>query len=107
MTSRLEYDTAVASPGPVVIEFGASWCGKCEMIAPFIAQLSAEHPHVRFCKVDTEVPELEALSVELKLQALPEYHLWRDGVRVGGAIVGYRKPALREAVEEHLCDSNA
>lgn len=38
--------------GPVLLEFGTSWCGYCRAIAPMVGSLLAEHPSVRHIKVE-------------------------------------------------------
>jgi thioredoxin 1 len=41
-----------AMPGPVVVEFGTSWCGHCRRAQPLIAEALAAHPGVRHIKVE-------------------------------------------------------
>lgn len=41
-----------AVPGPVVIEFGTSWCGHCRYAQPLLARAFAGHPAVRHIKVE-------------------------------------------------------
>jgi thioredoxin 1 len=40
---------------PVVVEFGAVWCGPCQMMEPVLKELASDfHGKVRFCKVDVD-----------------------------------------------------
>ena len=46
-------------PGLICIDFWATWCGPCKMMAPIFEEVNAEQPRVKFCKVDVdEQPEL-------------------------------------------------
>ena len=45
---RVEVD---ALPGPVLLEFGTTWCGFCRRAQPLIAEALAQHPGVRHIKV--------------------------------------------------------
>ena len=45
--------------GLVVIDLYADWCGPCRMLAPVLAELEAEYPEVKFCKINVDNdPEL-------------------------------------------------
>ena len=41
-----------AMAGPVLLEFGTSWCGHCRRAQPLIAEALAAHPEVRHIKVE-------------------------------------------------------
>jgi thioredoxin 1 len=45
-------DEVAAMPGPVVLEFGTSWCGHCAAAQPLIAAALDDHPQVRRIKVE-------------------------------------------------------
>lgn len=71
---------------PVLVDFYATWCGPCRMLAPVLAQLAGEFAgRVKFAKVDVdEAPELAA---RYQISGVPTLLLFQNG-RVVDEIVG-------------------
>ena len=49
INNKKDYTQLLKSDKPVVIDFMASWCGKCSMIAPYIEELQVSVPSVAPC----------------------------------------------------------
>jgi len=63
---------------PIIVDFGASWCGPCRSIAPHFAQLATMYgDRAIFCKVDTD--ESKSLSQAANVTALPTFVFYRNG----------------------------
>ena len=80
-------DVVVNSEKPVLIDFWATWCGPCKMIAPVIEQVANERDDIKVCKVN--VDEEEELAVKFGIQSIPTLVLVKNG-EIAGKAVGYR-----------------
>ncbi|MDR1586365.1 MAG: thioredoxin [Treponema sp.] len=70
------------SPIPVLIDFWASWCGPCRMIAPFIEQLAEEYlGRVKVGKVN--VDEENDLAGRHGIVSIPTLLVYNSGAVAG------------------------
>ncbi len=52
---------ALSGEGEVLVDFYATWCGPCRMIAPIVAKIAEEHPELLVLRVDVDkVPQAAA-----------------------------------------------
>lgn len=86
--------------GIVVVDFWATWCGPCKMIAPIIEELDEEMSNVKFVKVDVDKnPEIAG---EYKIVSIPTLKIFKGG-KVVNTLVGFKpKEALKADIEACL-----
>ena len=83
----------------VVIDFTASWCGPCKMIAPAYEELSGEYTDSVFCKIDVdEVPEI---AQRYEVMAMPTFLFLKNG-EVVDRFSGASVEKLRDTIISHL-----
>ena len=71
-------DEVLKSEIPVLVDFWASWCGPCKMLAPTVAQIAEEYSgKIKVGKVN--VDEEESLSREYRNVSIPTVILFKNG----------------------------
>eukprot|EP00240_Pyramimonas_obovata_P008267 CAMPEP_0118921258 /NCGR_PEP_ID=MMETSP1169-20130426/602_1 /TAXON_ID=36882 /ORGANISM="Pyramimonas obovata, Strain CCMP722" /LENGTH=103 /DNA_ID=CAMNT_0006861955 /DNA_START=110 /DNA_END=421 /DNA_ORIENTATION=+ len=98
LADEAAWAAAKASDTAVIVDFTASWCGPCKMIAPFFEELSGKYTNVSFVKID--VDDLDSVAAECGVTAMPTFQVWKKGAKVD-EMVGASKDKLEEMVAKY------
>lgn len=63
--------------GKVLVDFWASWCGPCMMMAPVLEQLDKKYPDLKVVKVNVDAAQEPA--VQFGIDSIPAFLLFEDG----------------------------
>ncbi|KAK9449859.1 thioredoxin-like protein [Limtongia smithiae] len=95
-----EFHTAIAEDKVTVIDFYATWCGPCKVIAPKVHAFSEEFTEgIEFYKID--VDEVSDVASEVGIRAMPTFMLFKNGQKIK-EIVGANPTALKTAITSSL-----
>ncbi len=96
------FDTeALSSDTPVVVDFWATWCGPCKMIAPIMEELSAEYTgKVKVGKLD--VDNNQQTAIKYGVRSIPTVLFFKGGKLVDTVIGAVPKSQFEQKMKSLL-----
>lgn len=86
---------------PVLVEFGADWCGPCKTVAPELDALAQElEGQALVVKVDIDRSPM--IARELGIQSVPTFVVFHNGRPVGAKSGAMKRTQLRQLLEPLL-----
>ena len=77
VTEVNEFQTLLKENNLVIVDFFATWCGPCKMIAPLLEKFQNEYSNIKFLKID--VDQLGSLAQEYNVSSMPTLILFKNG----------------------------
>ena len=95
--SESNFDSLVGTK-PALLDFNATWCGPCKMIAPIIEEIANENPDLVVGAVDVDMQPM--LAARFQVRSIPTVLLLKDGNVVKQFVGAQSKETYQKAIDE-------
>lgn len=97
---NFEKEVNESAKGPILVDFWATWCGPCRVVAPILEEIAAEmKDQVRIGKLD--VDQNPATAGQFGIRSIPTLVLFKDGKAVDQMIGAQSKEAITGMIRRH------
>ena len=86
--------------GIVVVDFFATWCGPCKMLAPVLEDVQEEMKNVKIVKVD--IDENPNVASDYKVKKIPTIKVFKNGEEITTNVGFLPKGALVEMINKSI-----
>lgn len=95
------FDSLLQNNPVALVDFFATWCGPCKMVAPFMEQLSTEFEgKAAVIKIDID-EELE-LATKYGIESIPTVILFKNGKPVKTEVGAHQKDFYADLIKANL-----
>ena len=95
------FDELLSAEKPLMVDFGAEWCGPCKALAPMVAEL-AETYKEQVIIAAWDVEENNDIAVRYSIRNIPTVIFFKDGKEVGRQVGAIAKSVLEEKLKALL-----
>lgn len=95
------FGDVIKNPKPVLVDFHATWCGPCKMMAPELQKFAQKNNgKLRVIKID--IDKNPAVAQQFRIQGVPTLILFKEGKVLWRQSGAMSSGQISDAVSSHL-----
>ncbi len=98
---EIEFNNLIQKNVPVIVEFGADWCGPCKKMKPLLEELEKElegKAEIYFL----DIGKSQNKAIEFEVLSIPQILIFKNGNLMERILGEQKKECLKKLVEKHL-----
>ncbi|MFT5723601.1 MAG: thioredoxin 1 [Bacteroidia bacterium] len=96
------FQTLVSSQPFVVIDFHATWCRPCKVMAPHLEKIEGEYEETQLKIVKIDIDKNQQIAAHFAIKSIPTMKLFKNGKEVDTRIGGLNESQLRQLFAAYL-----
>jgi len=92
----------VGADGLSMVDFWATWCGPCRMVAPIVKELADEYSDEGVVVGKLDVDANPQTAAQFGVRSIPTILFFKNGEMVDRVIGAVPKPQLEQKIQQHI-----
>ena len=84
LSSEIQFESILQSNPLVVVDFTATWCGPCKVVAPKFEALGEKYKDVVFVKID--IDQFQKITNDCGIKSMPTFIIYKSAKKVSQVV---------------------
>lgn len=100
---KKEFDEIISKKKVVLVDMFATWCGPCQMMAPFVEEIKKEYEKKENVEVlEIDIDESPDVQTTYSVMSVPTFLIFKDGKVVDTIVGATTKDNLIDKIENNI-----